>query len=175
MSRKGLISLCVALLAGGGCATPGELPRQSERDETSVSERAAPESLAAPLVVDLRKTRDVAPGEVELELVLQRKTSGPVSLEIQLPAGAELVDGVTRETLNDPARRIVKRLRLRLPEGTPADDVRVIADAHGTGYGARASAAYRFGRPAPKLVQPTRSDTASIANGKRLGKPIPLQ
>jgi hypothetical protein len=54
------------------------------------------------------------------------------------------------------------------------DDLRVVADARGVGYGMRATTAYRFGRPAPKLVQPARSDTASLANGKRLGKPIPL-
>lgn len=168
--------LSIVLAASSACATQGELPRQAP-------ELAAPSpppksvngpGVASPLVLHVAGARDVAPGEVELELVIDRRMSDPVELELQLPAGVELVEGATRETLQDPARRIVKTVRLRLPNGTPLEDVRVFADARGVGYGVRASTAYRFGRPAPKLAQPERRASASTANGKRLGRPIPL-
>jgi hypothetical protein len=175
--RSGLISACLALSHGIGCATQGELPRQApDLQPPSSNERAATGGgTAAPLLVHVARTRDLGSGELELEVVIERRTSDPVSLEIALPAGAELIDGALRETLDQPGRRIVRKLLLRLPNGVPADDVRVIADARGVGYGVRATTAYRFGRPLPKLAQPARGGTASIANGKRLGKPIPLQ
>jgi hypothetical protein len=176
MTMTRLVLISIAFGASIGCATQGELPRQAP--ELSASS-APPRSvngpgIATPLVLHVARARDVAPGEVELELVIDRRTSDPIELVLQLPAGVELLAGAARETLDDPARRIVKKVRLRLSNGTPLDDVRVFADARGVGYGVRASTAYRFGRPAPKLAQPERSGSASSANGKRLGKPIPL-
>lgn len=162
-------------LAAGACATPGELPREAPARAAPRPPRIADTpGIAAPLLLHVGAARDVAPGELELELVIERRTEDPVTLELQLPAGVELIDGNARETLHEPARLIVKKVRLRLPNGTPLDDVRVFADSRGAGYGVRASAAYRFGRPEPKLAQPPRRGRAAIANGKRLGRPIPL-
>jgi hypothetical protein len=177
VSSFAAIAACLVSLASVGCATSGELPRRApEPREPSPSDAVAPgAAAAAPLVVRVARARDIAPGELELELIIERRTGDPVSFEVQLPAGAELVSGVTRELLEQPERRIVRTLRLRLPSGTPADDLRVIADARGAGYGVRATTAYRFGRPAPQLAQPVRSDSAAVANGKQLGKPIPLR
>lgn len=173
--RASMISLGVALVASA-CATQGELPRQApELEAPSPPPRSVNgPGTSAPLVLHFAAARDLAPGEIELELVIDRRTTDPVALELQLPPGVELVGGDARETLDEPGRRIVRKVRLRMPNGTPLDDVRVVADAHGIGYGVRATTAYRFGRPAPKLAQPERRASASVANGKRLGKPIPL-
>jgi hypothetical protein len=177
VTRIGLVSGCLVLSGLGGCATPGELSRQPPELQapTPPTEGDSRSRAVAPVVVRIEKKREVAPGEVELEVVIDRRTSDPVSLAVELPPGAELVEGSTHETLDEPGRRLVRTLRLRLPNGTPLDDVRVSADARGRGYGVRATSAYRFGRPAPKLAQPERSSTASIANGKALGKPIPIR
>lgn len=174
-TRLALLSIATALGASA-CATPGELPRQTPELQVPSPPPKSTHGpgISAPLVMHVAGARDVAPGEVELELVIERRTGDPVELELQLPAGVELIGGALRETLADSDRRIVKTVRLRLPNGTPLDDVRVFADARGVGYGVRASTSYRFGRPAPKLVQPARRASASTANGKRLGKPIPL-
>jgi hypothetical protein len=173
--RVALISIGITL-AASACAAQGELPRQApEREAPSPPPRAASgPNTSVPLVLDIAAARDVAPGEVELELVIDRRTSDPVALELQLPPGVELIEGEARAMLDEPGRRIVRKVRLRMPNGTPLDDVRVVADARGLGYGVRATAAYRFGRPAPKLAQPERRPSASVANGKRLGRPIPL-
>jgi hypothetical protein len=174
MSRTRGTLLALAALAAGACATQGELPRQAPEAPAPPAKSVNGPGVAAPLLLHVASARDVAPGEIELELVIDRRTDDPVALELQLPAGVVLVDGSARETLDEPARRIVKKVRLRLASGIPLDDVRVVADARGVGYGVRASTSYRFGRPAPKLAQPERRSSASVANGKRLGKPIPL-
>src|SRR5262245_45454614 len=100
--------IALAALAAGACATQAELPRQSPGAPGSAANSASGPGISAPLVLRVSSARDVAPGEVELELVIDRRTDDPVALELQLPAGVELVDGASRELLDEPARRIVR-------------------------------------------------------------------
>jgi hypothetical protein len=118
-----------------------------------------------------------APGDVELAITISRPRPNDVPLEVGvgLPDGASLVAGLARETITDrTSTEIVRLLRIHL-DRLPASDLIVTVDLRGVAFGAHATAAYRFGRPEPKLTTQTSGPGMHTPAGKPLGAPIPLK
>lgn len=115
-------------------------------------------------------------GTVDLEFTLIRTppTSVPMSWEVVLPSGCNLVEGSLKEVVTDAASpTVTRRFRVGYSE-IPARDVIVIVRVDGAGFGATSKAAYRFGRPEPTLPPLDRSGAGVPFHGKGADKGIPL-
>lgn len=102
----------------------------------------------------------------ELSVLLERDGRGadPIELEVSLPAGVRLVRGQLREHIVETGRTVRRTLVLHA-EVPPRDDVVVTATSSGVSHGARATAAFRFGRPEPKLP-PSPNPPIGLGGGK---------
>jgi len=113
--------------------------------------------------------------DITVQVLIDRIAKDPLSLRVVLPPGASIISGAREEQITGGSGHIERTLVLHLANGVPPDDVRVIVDAGGPDYGVHATAAYRFGRPEPKLPQPARTGKSVVVNGRNLGTPIPLK
>ena len=197
--------LCVALAAlAAGCATstpqrPAEgaqpAPPQSTAAATATpaegagAQPAAPPSTTAsapaphpsmrvPIVVEASGPDRVAAGQ-EIEVVVRIRRNAPNALPIQLavaiPAGVVPLAGALNDKIvDDTSPLLERRLKLRV-DRVPSQDLVVTLDQKAADYGAHATAAYRFGRPEPKLPTMRRSADSPKVEGRSLGTPIPLQ
>jgi hypothetical protein len=126
-----------------------------------------------PLTIAIDGPEVVAPNsEIELTLRVMRRwaTSEPVELSVKLPSGVSLIEGELAATLS-PTASGTRRLRLRI-DRVPDQDLDVRADLAGLAYGAHARAAYRFGRPLPKLARP--ASTPVVIGGRTRGRAIAI-
>lgn len=133
--------------------------------------------MGSPIVLEARGPANVAPGATVDVVVLVRRQGdlvAPVTLEVRLPPGAHLVSGVLVESLPDPGVQGLTRTFRVTIGAVPADDVVAVASAQGTGWGARAEASYRFGRPEPRLPDPARRDEVVLPGGRSLGAPVTM-
>lgn len=166
--------IALSLLA---CSTSHDRPLPPPSEPVSAAPPAGPardgDLPKAPLALSVAEVRNRGE-EIEIDVVVDRRTRDPVTFDVALPPGVVLLEGNTSERLEGDEQRVKRTLRLRLPAGTPAEDIRFVADVNGQGYGARATTAYRFGRAAPRLVAPERRALPTRVNGKRLGRAIPL-
>jgi hypothetical protein len=124
-----------------------------------------------PVVVKILGPERVQPGEtITLELRIEAlQTSEPLALRLQVPSGAQLLEGSTEETLS-AAPQITRLLRLRV-EQVPPEDLSVEVIQRGSGWGVRATASYRFGRPEPTLPQ---ADAQAVRRPGISGAAIPI-
>ena len=119
----------------------------------------------------------ITPGKpIELTIVIDRTSTGtPLFLEVVLPPGARAAKGRLSERIDDEGEHIERSIVLDIGSSTPAFDVKVTVDTGDQHFGAHATAAYRFGRPAPLLPQPARTGAPVIINGQDYGASIPLE
>jgi hypothetical protein len=176
--------LAFALFA---CTSPRELPPQATAPpaapEAAVSHSSRPTSAnqarpqRAPLVVSVSaKGRVERGGDLDLTITLDRVAPGAATrLSVELPPGATLVSGLQVQDVPGDSTHAERSLRVHLAGNIPASDIHIVADTAGTGYGAHATTAYRFGRPDPVLAQPARTGAPVLVHGSNLGKPIELQ
>lgn len=132
---------------------------------------------AAPVQIDIARPRGapVAGGALELDVTIERRlpSTAPMVLEVEVPAGARLVEGRSVELVTDRATRVTRRLELAL-DSVPERDLVVRLDVQGGNFGAHAEAAYRFGRPEPKLPDVPRVARPIELYGGSLGQPVKL-
>ena len=135
------------------------------------------EPARAPLLLTVSSSGSMESGsDLDLKIVIDRTTpSDPTQLNITLPQGADLVSGALAETITDAVPHVERVVRIHLPNGVPASDVRVTAHTAGVGYGAHAAASFRFGRAEPLLAQPVRAGAPLLVGGKSLGQAIPVK
>jgi hypothetical protein len=124
-----------------------------------------------PVIVKLLGPERVQPGEtITLEMHVEAiRTSEPLTFRFQVPPGAHLLEGSTEEMLS-AAPRITRTLRLRVDQ-VPPEDLSVDVVQQGPGWGVRATASYRFGRPEPMLPQ---TDARAIRRPGIPGAAIPI-
>ena len=178
MNAIKLLPLC--LLWTLGCTTPEkQTPTTAPAAATiAATENAPPTSEAVPpLFVKVKSTSAIATDtDVELDIEIVRSTPDgtPMQLAIVVPAGAQLTKGAAAESIVDATSTSVHRLvTVHVGATIPTSDVVVTVDARGVGSGVHATSAYRFGRPEPKLAQPTPGNGPTLsAKGVKLGKPI---
>jgi hypothetical protein len=185
---KSLISTAISVTFVASIAScAGSTEPGSKADTARPSSREASESAAQigstraasqrpPVVVSVSGPRQVSGDTIDLVVLMERtRPSVSATLNVLLPVGVELVSGALAEEIVGGAARIERVIRVHLPNGVPVSDVQVSADTTGLGFGAHATAAYRFGRAEPTLAQPPRAVAPVIVNGASLGQPIPLR
>lgn len=152
----------------------GFSPPSSQHQSTDASASRFHDA-QAPLVVRVQGPAHVAAGDiVRLTLHIERRgpSTEPLDVSVRLPAGASLAEGLGQETIADTRGTTLTRALTIAIQSVPADDVQVTVDAQGQGYGMHATAAYRFGRPEPKLPQPL-SRAQALPGIKGSSIPIP--
>ena len=133
----------------------------------------------APVIATLTGPAAVRPGQAVM-VVLRVQMTKPMDLALDVtwtvPAGAKPIQPKTL-----PLRLQVKRakevkaqLRFQLT-GIPAADLLVAVDVKGGDFGVHATAAYRFGRPEPKLENPLEKAAPVKLRGKLFGTGIEVQ
>jgi len=129
-----------------------------------------------PVVVRLRGPDQVVAGQdITLVALIEQRVgdSAPVTLDLQLPEGVRLVDGAASETLPAGNGTLERRFVVHV-DSVPANDVELVAHTRGTGFGAHAKGAYRFGRGERRLPEPARTQQDTVVGGKNLGPAIDL-
>lgn len=168
--KLGTTIILVGSLSMLGCTKP---PAQTSLSATPVP---AERLHRAPLAVSVDGPKaPVAGAEFDIKVLVERVggARGSVTLVVALPAGVDLVQGTLRETVGGTEGRIERTLKVRA-SAIPDEDLKIIASSSGHGWGVRATGAYRFGRPEPRLPQPPRSGPPLIVHGHNLGQGIPL-
>ena len=124
----------------------------------------------APLTATLHGPPSVAAGEsIIIRLDVERRivNGNPIDVHLSVPDGCVLESGVSNERVIDArSPRIVREYKL-VVNHVPQSDLVVTADSAGSNYGVHASAAYRFGRPEPKLRQPNLPPVGLTGGPKR--------
>jgi hypothetical protein len=167
------IVLSAAVLVAG-CTPSRPLEKASPPAAEIAADDAAPR---APLLVRWQLVSD-ANGSLKVEAVLERRVTlrTPVTVQIEVPAGLQLVSGQT--ALEIPAGAAPGSTSLPLEfryAGTPPDDLRLVADSAGAKLGVHAVASYRFGRPEPAQARPTPSGPSLKAGGLDLGPSVQIK
>ncbi len=105
--------------------------------------------------------------DVRLKISRNMITEAPMKLVVKLPEGATLELGLISETIIDAqSSEIEKNYRIRIGQ-VPVGDV-LFEMLTGTGpVVTRSEAAYRFGRPEPKLPTPATSGPITL-NGMKI-------
>jgi hypothetical protein len=127
----------------------------AERGDAPSAPPVAALPTRAPLTVVLDGPQEVTGGEVALTMSLRGRLPRDVDgarVDFTVPKGATLLD---EDTARRPVRvGEVRTLRLRLDGEPPATDFVVTASVQGASYGVTSRAAFRFGRPPPRLPVP---------------------
>ncbi len=133
----------------------------------------------APMVATFVGPAKVRPGQqltVVLHLALTRALDLPLAVTWTVPQGAKLMQPKVLPLRLQPKRGKVVDLKVRFSlTGVPADDLLVAVDVNGGDFGVHATAAYRFGRPEPKLPNPMDKAAPVKLRGKGFGTGVPIQ
>ncbi len=136
---------------------------------------SARHGVRAPMTARIQGPANPRPGDVitvELTVHRPRPNAQPMRLEAKIPRGARLVSGQPLETIRNQTDVLVRRTFRFAIAQIPADDLQVVVASRGRSHGVRATARYGFGRPAPKLPQPSRAKQPTVIGGRNLGRPI---
>lgn len=177
-----LAVLSIALL-GCGHSTLDLQPAPISAPRARASSTEPNAEARAPVVVAwVENSRaDTSPQSVERTYVLVARVSQPGALsmplrvDVDVPTGVTLVRG-TRHYLVQPAppgamHETTFELRAAAP---PAQDLVLVADAQGERSGVHAEARYRFGRPEPVAIAPTRGGADIVVHGVHLGQGVTM-
>ena len=182
MNAMKLLPIC--LLSTIGCTTPEkQAPTTAPTPATTVAPAETTttthvtDEAVPPLFVKVKSASMPAANadvDIDVEIVRTAPDATPMHLAIVVPSGAQLTKGAATESIVDSTSTSVHRLfTVHVGATIPTSDVVVTVDAKGAGSGVHATNAYRFGRPEPKLAQPTPGNGPSLsAKGVKLGKPI---
>jgi hypothetical protein len=172
-----LLGLCVACAgtteehphsAPSANAAPGKAPEQASDTVASHHTQMIGAFLHGPITPVASQ-----PIQLTLEVTRHIPLKAEITVDVRLPAGASLRTGETHTRLaaNDAARR--DQLVYELAGGPmPSEDLVVVVDARGAGFGYHAELPYRYGRPAPVPDAPEASGANVQVGGKSFGKSV---
>jgi hypothetical protein len=169
------IELTLLLSVQVGCSGSDARKTESAPAQVPVAASASVESASgAPMLVTVQGPSLPVAGTLStITVTVARRMVMPFDLTITLPKGVRLVSGSLTEHVEDGARgTVIRQLTVEF-DAVPAEDLVVEAVSRGDGFGARSADAYRFGRAAPKLAAPPRSQEIRV-NGRSLGQPVDL-
>lgn len=160
-----ILSLPILFLVATALGDPGHEIAHTEHDTDP------------PLIVTLDGPAKVHAGQrFELVLTIARvmPDAVPLEVELDLPAGVELVSAPFKGPIVEAEQRNVVRT-LRFEAGAvPERDLRVTVRAETRRWGAQATASYRFGRSAPERRIATPGPALTGPGGIALARPIAL-
>jgi hypothetical protein len=152
------IATIAALALAVACSEPATTQPLPATSPAPVEEPPTPDARRAPVTVTVEGPAHVAAGDsFALTVTIRRAVAGTdaVQLAVTPPEGVRVLEGDPNERIVDPGPAITRKLQLRADqEVAVGQDVVVTATVRGDHYGAHANAAYRFGRPEPRLPQP---------------------
>ncbi len=157
---RAFLSLAIAIALAAIAATPAQAKPQT-----------------APLVARLEGPTQVRAGQtITVKLVITRTVVNklPIAIAWEVPEGAKVVSGLPTGTVDGRSKQLRLVVRLRL-SAVPDRDLVATVEVKGEAYGVSAKAAYRFGRPAPKLPDAAERAPGVKVNGKVLGTGIPVR
>jgi hypothetical protein len=186
MNATKLLPLSLLALLGAACTTPDkQAPTAAPTAATTVAvaptttAKATPvtDEAVPPLFLKVHAPATLGTDvdvDIDVEILRTAPDLVPMQLMVSVPSGAQLVKGLARETITDGTSTSIHRvITVHVGPTVPATDVVFTVDANGAGTGVHATNAYRFGRPEPKLAQPSPGQGPALsAKGIKLGKPI---
>ena len=167
-----VLACSLAVIACSASTGNGRAAAQPDAAQNAVSEDAA----RTPLFVRWQMLSDEG-GRLRISAVVVRRTllRVPIDVHVEVPPGLQLVAGTTAFQLeaNLQPGETVSTLEFTY-SGTPSKDLKLIADASGTGMGVHATDVYRFGRPAPEAPRPQPSGPINKVGDVDLGPAIEI-
>jgi hypothetical protein len=171
-----LLSLAACSRSAQPSPDPQPQTPQVPPAKAALSAQQQPELSAhrSPISLKLLGPEQVSAGQdIDLTAEIEQFVgSSPVSIELQLPAGARLVSGAQTELLPPGNAKLVRHYLVHL-DTVPDSDLELVAGTRTASFGARARSSYRFGRPEPRFTDPPRGKPLTV-NGHDVGTPIEL-
>lgn len=96
-----------------------------------------------------------------------------VTVTLQVPPGVELLEGESKQTVRKLENEHLQTLRyvFRVRE-TPKEDLVLVADVQGEGFGFHSADPYRFGRPPPEVAPVQRLGPTVKIGGVEIGPAV---
>jgi hypothetical protein len=166
MSDRRVTRSCLAAVAlFASCARPpAAAPPPTTRQET-------------PLTVTWVESERTGTSATLIARVNRRAAvSVPVKVTVEAPKGVTVAGGAM--TFFIPASEgpsVTDTPYVVTFAAPPAEDLLLIAEAAGTGFGVHAEDRYRFGRAAPVVAAPEANGTHLQVGGQDLGASVPLK
>jgi hypothetical protein len=172
-----LLLATMLLVSAFSCTNDPPVSPQTARPHQGRPAGPDPALATAPFVVKVEgPPAPPAKGTTfDVTIVIDRQVpnSTPMQLRLGLPPGVRLVSGNAAETIISDGDRTIRRTVKLFADETPALDVTATVDVSTPQAGAHAVAAYRFGRPEPRIAEPSVGRPLTV-QGHDLGQPIPL-
>lgn len=136
-----------------GCAAsslPGA-PSSSEPTTPGATTTTAATAKRAPLQLTLSGPTQPKAGEplpLTAQVTRNQPFSVPIDVTLRLPEGVRLMEGESVQQILPSADAGTRSLRFVIvADPLPSEDITLVLDAHGQGFGFHTEKAYRFGRP----------------------------
>jgi hypothetical protein len=173
--------LCALLFACKKAPSPPKPPKPHKVSEATAADLRLPREdfRTSPLSAELRgpsSPRAYSALRLQLELDRRIPVHADVTIDVRLPKGVTLAGG-------PPQRALARNLRAQRDalvfdltvSAIPREDLVVVIDARGQGFGYHAELPYRFGRPEPVPVGPRADGRELRVAGKSFGRSVPVR